>query len=378
MSFFDEFNHIVPYFVNINIGRNRQFKTDLGKRCSANHKGKMVAFYHNVKTLQEIQKYGLNGYMTYLPAQRVSMPIDIHISSDADIYVNFEKTCKYTREQKTHHCIRIYNSDGKQIGYVSLNLSASGDIDEKTCFYQTPDRSEIIRHSIYNQIRYGELTKDDVFQFEKSDETKTKTVEFVQRAGKIIGASVIEKESEIQKEQTSVRLETDVAFCATSETERSKSDEAIFPGKCIAFEKTLFKDSHTLQQFKGDYIGNILRLTNTGYQACIVTKHQKAKQNYRLYTLVDLPKKNMTQGTNHYYGNYESHNCHEQLKSADKTPTFVTRLGKDEKEQIVLYKGHALSGECPEYSEFVKNYITPFKEIKPIQIDQFLNRGKQK
>ena len=40
MSFFDEFNHIVPYFIKVSVGKNRQFKTDASKKSYSNHKGK--------------------------------------------------------------------------------------------------------------------------------------------------------------------------------------------------------------------------------------------------------------------------------------------------------------------------------------------------
>lgn len=77
MSFFDEFNHVVPYFIKVSVGKNKQFKTDPNKKSYTNHKGKMVAFYQKAKTLEELEKYGLGEYMEYLPAEQVSMPIDI-------------------------------------------------------------------------------------------------------------------------------------------------------------------------------------------------------------------------------------------------------------------------------------------------------------
>ena len=53
MSFFDEFNHIVPYSIRVNVGRNKQFKKDANKKSFLNHKGKLVAFYKKPKTREE-------------------------------------------------------------------------------------------------------------------------------------------------------------------------------------------------------------------------------------------------------------------------------------------------------------------------------------
>lgn len=137
-------------------------------------------------------------------------------------------------------------------------------------------------------------------------------------------------------------------------------------------------DNDLLKDFKGDYIGNILKLTDKGYEACIVTKHQKSGQSYRLYTLVDLKGVNISEGCDICYDEDRDGKYFERLRSADKTPTFVTRVDKDGKEEIILYKNQPITGECPEYKEFAENYIAPFEEIKLIQIGNFLNKKTEK
>lgn len=174
MSFFDEFNQIVPYSVKVNVGKNKQFKTDPSKKSDTNHKGKMVSFYKKAETFEELEKYGLGEYMTYLPAEEVSMPIDIEITSDEEITSIFEKTSKYTNRKNTNHKIRIFNNDKAQIGYVSFSLTPSGDIDQKTSFYDSPNGTEKIMHIIYNSINNGNLIKDDTFEFQKNNEDGTK------------------------------------------------------------------------------------------------------------------------------------------------------------------------------------------------------------
>ncbi len=452
MSFFDEFNHVVPYFIKVSVGKNKQFKTDLSKKSSTNHKGKMIAFYKKVKTLEELEKYGLGEYIEYLPAEQVSMPIDIQIISDEKLTPIFEKSNNYTNKERTEHDIRIFNSDKTQVGYVSLSLTPSGDINKKTSFYESPDETEKIMHTTYNNMRDGKVIKDDFFEFQKNSEEGTKKVEICQREGKVVGCSVLEKDLEtredvffqsitqFEKDEKTPKLKRYVASCVVDETERSKRGGTLIPCECMTLEEDLFEyqeamdsfqqhvkwfkektgievsiekaieigdlsfdeqerlgfspikfkaqyyswlarylsneNNDRLKDFKGNYIGNILKLTDNGYEACIVTKHQKSGQDYRLYTLIDLTGTSITKGTG--IDEDRDLNYFKRLESADKTPTFVTRKDKDGKEELVLYHGNEISGECPEYKQFVEDFITPFSEIKPIQISKILNKENEK
>lgn len=456
MSFLDEFNHIVPYFVKVNVGKNKQFKTDVTKKSYSNHNGKMIAFYKKAKTIEELKEYGLGEYMEYLPAEQVSMPIDIQVTSDEKITPVFEESSKYTNKKRTRHQIRIFNPNNAQVGYVSLSLTPSGDIDEKTSFYESPDETEKIMHTIYNSMIDGILIKDDIFEFQKNSETGIKKVKITQRDGKVVGCSVVENDLETRedilfqsitqfaRDEKTPKLRRYVASCVVDETERSKRGGALIPWECMTLEKDLFeyqkaveefqqhvkwfkeqtgieisiekaieigelsydeqerqgfsplqfnawhysrlakylsnKTNNLLRDFKGIYIGNILKLTDTGYEACIVTKHQKDGQDYRLYTLIDLTGTSITQGTgmDEFMNIGRDPNYFERLESTNKTPTFVTRIDKDGKENLVLYAGNAVSGECPEYTEFVENFIAPFSEIHPIQISKVLNKQSEK
>lgn len=453
MSFFDEFNHIVPYFVKVNVGKNRQFKTNPSQKCPENYKGKMVAYYKKAETMEELEKYGLGQYAIDLPAQQVSMPIDIQISSDAQLIPRFEKSSKTTNREKTKHEIRIFNEDNIQVGYVSLSLNPSGDIEDKTSFYESPDGTEEIEHIVYHEIEDGKLIKDDMFEFQKNSEQGTKKVRVNQRDGKVVGASIVEQEletwedvqfqslTEFSKDEKTKKLKTYVASCVADETERKKRGGSLIPWECMTLEKDLFQYQETLedfeetaqwikertgeeitierviensklsyqekeqkgikypfafadscfeyqatyladssnnllQDFKGNYIGNILRLTDKGYEGCIVTKHQKAGKDYRLYTLIDFTGTSITQGTgmDEFMDIDRDSNYLERLRNADKTPTFVTEIDREGNEKLVLYQGNAISEECPEYEEFVGNFINPFSDIKPIQISKVLNK----
>ena len=452
MSFFDEFNHIVPYSIRVNVGRNKQFKKDANKKSFLNHKGKLVAFYKKPKTLEELEEYGLREYMEYLPAEQVSMPIDIQVISDEKLAVVFEESSKYTNKKRTEHVIRLFNTDKSQVGYVCITLTPSGDIDRKSSYYESPDRSEYIRHTINNKMIDGILYKEESFEFKKNSEKGTKKVEIVQRNGELVGYSVLEQDLETKediifqsigqfsRDEETPKLRKYVSSCVVDEPDFNKRGENSFPWECMTLEKDLFKyqkvmdrfqklakmfkektgvdlsiekaiefgylsydeqekqglleakinvwnysglaifladeSNNLLRDFKGTYIGNILKLTDKGYEACIVTKHQKDGQDYRLYTLIDLTGTSITEGTglDKYMDISRDPMYFDRLEKADKTPTFITKIGKDGKEELVLYKGNAISEECPEYDKFVEDYISPFSEIKPIQINKILNK----
>lgn len=453
MSFFDEFNQIVPYFVKVTIGKNKQLKTDTTKKSYSNHKGKMVAFYKKSKTLEDLEKYGVGEHVEYLPVEQVSMPIDIQVTSDENLMPIFEETSKYTDKKRTSHTIRIFNSNKAQVGYVSISLTPAGDIDRKTCFYESPNGAERIRHTIYNKIDDGNVTKEATFEFKKNSDEGTKKVEISQRNGKVVGCSVLEQELETREnvafqsitdfttDEKNPKIKRYVASCVVDETDHSKRGGSLIPWECMTLEEDLFEYQKNMEQFqqhverfktqtgidvsiekavelgklsydeqkalgisptefntwyycrlarylsdernnilknfKGNYIGNILKLTDKGYEACIVTKHQKDGQDYRIYTLIDLRGTSISKGTG-LDAIVElvdrDQNYLNRLKNADKTPAFVTTIGKDGNEQLVLYRGTAITGECKEYEKFVEDFIAPLSEIEHIQMNRFLNK----
>lgn len=96
--------------------------------------------------------------------------------------------------------------------------------------------------------------------------------------------------------------------------------------------------------------------------------------------MIDLTGTSIAQGTglDGIQGIARDSNYFKRLDSADKTPTFVARIDADGKEELVLYDGNAISGECPEYKQFVEDFIAPFSEIKPIKISKILNKENEK
>ena len=451
MSYIDDFKDVIPFYVRITIGKDRQFINDSCKKNSKNYKGKMVNFYKKATTVEEMSQYGLEGYMEYLPVEEVSLPIEVSIiCTKDDVTIRTEKTSKFTEKKFTTHEFRLFDKDNNQVGFTSVIITPAGDIDSLYCSYNNCN----LTHELVCHISNDEDgNKEEHFTFEKYDKDGSKSLEIIQKNGEIIGVAVTEKETTI-KENTefpeirksinyinSKKIKKYVASCVVNEVNIDKRGGAFIPTKCNILENDLlgyqramnqfqqklrdFKEktgievsieeaiefgklscdkreqagaisiffnaqgnsnlvtylqdrsNNLLEGFKGEYIGNIFN----EHEVYIVTKYQKDGQDYRLYTLVDLTGTSITQGLK--WGDKElgigrDENYFKRLKNADKTPTFVTIKSKDGKEKLILYRGNAVCGKCPEYDEFVEKFISPFSEVKPVKMSQFLNEHKNR
>lgn len=211
MSFFDEFNDIVPYHIKPAVAENRPFKNDPTRQNYFNHNGRLVAFYKKAETLKEIEQYGVGIYMEYLPIEQISFPIDVKLTSPEEIFPIVEESSKYTNKKITHHAVRIYDASKNQIGYTSLEINPAGDILNQYSTYENHNRTrELVyvssnsyitneRHS--NVDLNGKLSCNEHFTFIKFEKQGLKSVDIAQRNGKVVGAEVTEKElSEDAKE----------------------------------------------------------------------------------------------------------------------------------------------------------------------------------
>ena len=432
MSFFDEFNGIAKYYVNVAVGKNEQSRTFSNNINSSNYKGKAILRSKKSETLKEVEQYGFGEHMQYVPIDQISMPIDIQITGNEKLKHVFFKTSNHTNKEITDHDISIYDANNSRIGFVSFAITPSGDIYHKTSFYSNPDDTKQLIHIFNADFKNGKIIKDDAFEFIKNSQAGTKKIKVSQINRIVVGCSVLEQDLESSKKY--------VASCVSDEIDRSKCCERLIPLECYTLENDLLnyqnslnefqmyakkfkertgldlsiekaaeiwklpylerekqgflstgfvaeyylelaaylsdKNNDLLSGFKGNYIGNILRLTDDGYEACIVTKKQKDNQDYRIYTLIDLTGTSIVSGTS--IDDNRDSNYLERLKEASKIPAFVTKVGKDGKEELVLYYGEVVTDACPEYNKFVENFISPFSEIKPIKISQFFDKQSEK
>ena len=386
-----------------------------------NYTGRMVAIKRNRGTLDDLIEHGPGKFIEYVPAETVSMQIETQVISDELITVVPDKeNSKKTGKNYTYHSIRIKNSEDEQVGDVMFNLNPSGDIINKTCFYESPKESKKIIHTIDRSIEDKKVFTDDRIVFIRDLSDVTRRTEVFQYEGSIVGASI--EEFDNTKDSKDELTNEYIAQCVFDETDVQKRKRLSNPWDCGCLENAILDYQKRLELFlkqaekvkkktgkeytikkaielahmddaerkkqgykfecnesfykniamsllvkhtgfRGEYIGNILRLTDEGYKACVVTKHQKDGRNFRLYTLIDFPGVNLV--NNKFDAFYEI------LRYSRKEPTFVTEIAKDGKEKLILYKGEEAAKECPEYDEFVGEFISPFSGMSPIKMGKF-------
>lgn len=386
-----------------------------------NYTGRRVAIKRNRGTLDDLIEHGPGKFIEYVPAETVSMQIETQVISDESIkVVPNEENSTRTGKDYTQHSIQIKNSEGENVGYVILSLNPAGDITRKTCFYKAPKKSKRIQHIIQKRIIDNKVFTDENIIFIRDLSGVTRKIEAYQNEGKIVGASI--EEFNNTKDGKDELPNKYIAQCVFDETDVQKRKRLPIPWNCACLENAILDYQRRLEMFiqhadkvkketgkeytiknaielahmdsaerkkqgykfegnegfykniamsllkkhtvfSGEYIGNILKLTDEGYKACIVTKHQKDERNYRLYTLIDFPGVNLV--------NNKFDSFYEILSYTQKEPTFVTEIGKDGKEKLVLYKGKEAAEECPEYDEFVREFISPFSGISPIKMGKF-------
>lgn len=265
MSFIDEFKDIVPYNVNVTVGKNKQFINDPSKINRFNHKGKMVDFYKKATTIEEFTKHGIGSYRVYLPAEEVSLPIDVSITCPEGISIKEEKTSKYTYKKNTSHQFRLFDEDNNQVGYISITITPAGDINNKYCSYENRDLTHELSCYICN---YGDSNQEEHFTFEKYDKDGSKSLEIVQKNGKIIGVAVTEREATIKEniEFPKIRQSINyinsrvikhyVASCVVDEVDMDKRGGALIPSECKILEEDLLRYQRAMNQFQqnvGDF-----------------------------------------------------------------------------------------------------------------------------
>lgn len=117
------------------------------------------------------------------------------------------------------------------------------------------------------------------------------------------------------------------------------------------------EDNNLLKDFKGKYIGSISFQSTTTCPLVVVTEQEKEGNTYHCYTILENHDK-------------------ETIRDSSKDPKYVTKIGENGEEELVLYNGQPVSENCQEghdeYNKFVEEFITPFSGIQPIKIEQFM------
>lgn len=147
-EFLNIFNDIISYKFQLKIGGAKKDLIISNKELisSTNRKGKSYPFY----------KKNLLGVDTnYISLDELDLPIELTIQCSHPHILKWEKSSKSTNKKRTDFQVRVLSEDAsRQFGYLSLNLTPAGDIDDKFCsFYNEDGTHEIMQsiHYVYNK-----------------------------------------------------------------------------------------------------------------------------------------------------------------------------------------------------------------------------------
>lgn len=417
-EFIAKFNDLITYQIDVKIGGHKSDKSKIGEveRTNANLKGKVYPFYK--KNLAETET-------TYLPANEISLPIDIKVECNEAEYIIFdnknpkngepdyllENPIKYTNKKNSEHNIRILNGNKEQIGFTSLNLNASGDIERKYSSYRNKDRSHEVIYTSSYKIEANELQKTITIDFNENDyETNISTsLKIYKYNDKVVGITIEMKKILTQEEKMLIPIaantfdinaennyfflskgylvdENDISKRAFRPLENIEIEDALLEynrgaqrlsriseDRLWHYERLKYyvnaKENNLLRDYIGNYVGNIVYMNKEKTTLYVITE----KDGLNFYTEVDLTGARIYTdycGMDDYFG--ETH--HERLKTAPKILKFITKI-IDGEEQLVDYENFKFSDELQkEFESFKNNYIDSFTGVEKIKIGKILKK----
>lgn len=191
-EFVNQFDDVIPHKFHIQIGGSRanDIKTDKSKASKDNYKGKLYPYY----------KKGLTGTeVDYIPIEEIDVPIRLEIQCNYPHRLKWEGSSKTTNKERVEFEVRLLKeNEDRQFGYVSLDLTPSGDLSHKFCsFYNEDGTREIMQFISYH---FNEDTKEVTanehlhFVFNNLETGMEEQVEFHKTNGKLQGITIHKSE----------------------------------------------------------------------------------------------------------------------------------------------------------------------------------------
>lgn len=351
-----------------------------------------------------------------------NITIDI-VNSPIQLKIDFEKYSFDDAEIET--IFDVSTLDGKKIATVCLLLTHSGRIISQDITYLGPNNLSL-RHR--KEDIPSSVIPYESFTFERGNETDYKGLKITQVNNNVIGAKYCSKiqnrtstspfqtylSSSLFTKPSSLRYYLETPYnsqgmdntllkynatkagfknlffiddsCSDNELQEkinlykgnTRCNEVNLPISTYTMlthadlvAAYLANEEHNLLNgFRGNFIGSISKHSiDNATESCplvVVTEQIKDDNTYHCYTLLDTPDI-------------------DTIRKSKKGPKYVTQIGENVEEQLVLYNGQPISKLASEmqteakasYASFVKEFITPFSGIQPIKIEQFMQQKDQ-
>lgn len=310
----------------------------------------------------------------------------------------------------------LYTSNDKKVAEIHLSLTHSGEIISQEIIYYGP-KNLILTHQ--KKDTSHSIIPYESFTFEKNTKTEKETLKIFQVTKNVVGANYSSKS---KRKMPNVPLHTSLSsslftkpsqlehYLETPYVSQGKDDvllkynatkakfQKLFNCSDEKFEETInlmkgntecdefnpFISTHTilnkpnyicaylankehnlLSGFRGNFIGSIDKYSlDNDTESCplvVVTEQIKDKNTYRCYTLLDDADI-------------------DTIRSSNKDPKYVTKIGENGEEELVLYDGQPVSKLEFEkqteaessYASFVEEFIAPLSGIQNFNMEQFM------
>lgn len=402
-EFVRQFEDVIPYKFTIKIGgaRASEIKTDKSKATSKNFKGKLYPYY----------KGELTGTKTdYIPLEEINVPIGVSIECNYPHRLKWEKSSKTTNKEKTDFQVRLLKeNEDRQFGYVSLDLTPAGDLENKFCSYCNEDGTREVSQFIF--YCFNEETKEITanehlsYIFYNLETGMEEQVVFYKTNGKLQGITTHKSKLRNHQFDSIIWSEENVdeKECMFSRCFSEKLLEGINPNcdntnsiinKDFVYRRNRIKRLHKLMKYEnnektkhsfnfrgfkqelkellnpqndifsvfvGNYIGNTI-IKQDGKLLLIV---ETIKDNLYYFTKVDITN-TYAFNVDMYMDRYDSTLYYNAIRNASKMPMFRIKIENGEEILIPF-------GEAPTEEE-----VQSFQEFKSYCIESFVSIENKK
>lgn len=337
----------------------------------------------------------------------MNVPIGVSIECNYPHRLKWEKSSKTTNKEKTDFQVRLLKeNEDRQFGYVSLDLTPAGDLENKFCSYYNEDGTRTITQFIF--YYFNEETKEITaketlsYIFYNIETGMEEQVKFYKVNGRLQGITTHKSKLRDHQFDSIIWSEENVSEkeCMFSRCFSEKLLEGVNPNCDVTnhiinqdfiYRRNRIKELHRLMKYEtdetmkhsfnfrwfkqelkellnpqndtfrgfvGSYIGNTI-IKKDGKLLLIV---ETIKENLHYFTQVDITNTDAFD-VDIYRERYDSTLYYDAIRNASKMPMF--RIKIENGEEILVPFGEApTEEEVQSFQEFKSYCIESFASIE--------------
>lgn len=394
-EFIGMFDDIIPYRFKLKVGgvKSNSIITDKNLISSKNRKGRVYPFYRK-------NSFGIvTDYISeYIPLEEINVPVELDIECLHQHSLKWEEMSKSTNKKNFGFEVRVLNEEGnKQYGYLSLDLTPAGDIDNKFCSFSNEEGTHEITQ--YINYKYNDQAKQVIpmenlsfifYNFESGLEEK---VSFHKENGILKGITINKQKLKNHRYDSIVWSDDEVKekneffsrYCNNAKVEyvtplvcdmtnyiinkdfTNKLEELKHLRRELTYEGDPRFDhldydeirkrieylsdpkNDIFAQFYGEYIGNTVIKQDSKLILIIET----LEGDYHYFTYVDITNTNAFDVDFYHDRNYGA-SYYQAIENSDKKPMFRTKIDFDD--ELLVPLGDQITDDEERAFKWFKSY----------------------